>query len=202
MSFISKSFTNFTFQSGYIQMELQKLWRNSGVILYIPIWLYSNYNSTTLHMTVCSLYIPIWLYSNATSYFQTICNDNPLHSNLVIFKSIWDKIGDNLGNDFTFQSGYIQMLNTFLKLALIINFTFQSGYIQMLTLRWLCGMIKTLHSNLVIFKFELLRIYQRRITLYIPIWLYSNSVASLTHYMHLSPLHSNLVIFKFITLHK
>ena len=54
------------------------------------------------------------------------------------------------------------------------NFTFQSGYIQIMSGLILKTSYKTLHSNLVIFKFLIFIINSLANILYIPIWLYSN----------------------------
>ena len=56
---------------------------------------------------------------------------NALHSNLVIFKLSaihLDKFSDE---NFTFQSGYIQILLKGNLPSGVVFFTFQSGYIQM-----------------------------------------------------------------------
>ena len=56
---------------------------------------------------------------------------------------------------FTFQSGYIQMHMQKFVSNQVINFTFQSGYIQ-IRMVMICEELRLpLHSNLVIFKFTL-----------------------------------------------
>ena len=101
-------FIIFTFQSGYIQISSDSANWYGSIILYIPIWLYSNSVQQSLQVYFCQLYIPIWLYSNRfyqlchlpiriftfqSGYIQMakgICPCQPLralHSNLVIFKS-------------------------------------------------------------------------------------------------------------------
>ena len=78
-------------------------------------------------------------------------------------------------NPFTFQSGYIQINIQSEETLFILTFTFQSGYIQI-------KMATT--PNPCIY-------------LYIPIWLYSNDIATGCALDDPDPLHSNLVIFKF-----
>ena len=75
---------NFTFQSGYILMQLNEQQRKYLMLLYIPIWLYSNYIFIKVLFGLIILYIPIWLYSNIQKLTgsETL---QPLHSNLVIF---------------------------------------------------------------------------------------------------------------------
>ena len=55
-----------------------------------------------------------------------------------------------------------------------IIFTFQSGYIQIVFLFYKWGDNKSLHSNLVIFKWYAVGFTLELDFLYIPIWLYSN----------------------------
>ena len=57
------------------------------IILYIPIWLYSNLRPQITGLISILLYIPIWLYSNDLA--------------ISSFSNQW--------LSFTFQSGYIQM---------------------------------------------------------------------------------------------
>ena len=98
----------FTFQSGYIQIFRNKQVYCRRVHLYIPIWLYSNIYKRGLGVYKTELYIPIWLYSN------------------VLRASVRGQTNVS----FTFQSGYIQIGINIIKLV--------SG--------------RPLHSNLVIFK--------------------------------------------------
>ena len=145
------------------------------MILYIPIWLYSNFYIASLQRNNFSLYIPIWLYSNEELVkLQDQYNILTLHSNLVIFKSILaysreiflDTLHSNLVI-FKWKSA-VDILSSALA------FTFQSGYIQ-------------------IYPFIF---YSLMIELYIPIWLYSNQCGKVLYLLRLSTLHSNLVIFK------
>ena len=127
-------------------------------VLYIPIWLYSNAPKNSL------LGFPK-VFTFQSGYIQmlesvlTPCSNPALHSNLVIFKSdghsvcciaiflyipIWLYSNGNALEpakalqNFTFQSGYIQ-INWKIRLLLSsLNFTFQSGYIQILLCVWLC----------------------------------------------------------------
>ena len=120
------------------------------------------------------LYIPIWFYSNTGVNISSMICDN-----------------------FTFQSGSIQMIMRENRLQLLLLFTFQSGYIQILTtyniptdqlnFTFQSGSIQIVWYNCT---------YMISKLLYIPIWLYSNlgSAPSVSD-AHKS-LHSNLVIFK------
>ena len=80
----------FTFQSGYIQIDLALLRKPPQSALYIPIWLYSNASLNKYRTNFCNLYIPIWLYSNDFGV------------------AVWYSC-----DSFTFQSGYIQINITF-----------------------------------------------------------------------------------------
>ena|GEM_PF-2292241 len=97
----------FTFQSGYIQILISHFMSIFANILYIPIWLYSNIEIPRILLDMIELYIPIWLYSNES---------------VAVDKTV------------------------------ISTFTFQSGYIQILQAEFPLYGIKSLHSNLVIFK--------------------------------------------------
>ena len=186
----------FTFQSGYIQIDLHAapthpvylfyipiwLYSNDYVkgqwivyrYFYIPIWLYSNPVPAVLHHPFCYFYIPIWLYSNFVSGLLSLA---------LYF--------------FTFQSGYIQIWKDnawpcamffYIPIWLYSNhnraipnlilgfFTFQSGYIQIHA--QLFGHIHfyILHSNLVMFKSATTMTDSYLWWLYIPIWLCSNKV--------------------------
>ena len=75
---------HFTFQSGYIPIQLVKL-KPHLVLLYIPIWLYSNQagyeeRAAFILFTFQSGYIPI-----PVRLYKKV-NEEPLHSNLVIFQ--------------------------------------------------------------------------------------------------------------------
>ena len=74
----------FTFQSGYIQITINA-YLQGAYLLYIPIWLYSNWETIYKYIVCKNLYIPIWLYSNQLGNF-TAGMFVSLHSNLVIFK--------------------------------------------------------------------------------------------------------------------
>ena len=76
------------------------------------------------------LYIPIWLYSNYLMPAPGFSIRPSLHSNLVIFKYTQEDGSGITIPDFTFQSGYIQMSAIHLDKFSDENFTFQSGYIQ------------------------------------------------------------------------
>ena len=123
----------------------------SSILLYIPIWLYSNCSERTLNVMLQNLYIPIWLYSNG---------------NATDYSYIY--------NIFTFQSGYIQIVTIPYAVLANVAFTFQSGYIQIKTVLDRMYYTNTLHSNLVIFKWIIKPKIQWLKWLYIPIWLYSN----------------------------
>ena len=98
--------------------------------------------------------------------------------------------------NFTFQSGYIQIKGEMQTGQIYINFTFQSGYIQIITTLGKVVDIMSLHSNLVIFKLELKKY---SISFKYIFTFQSGYIQILQIYQlqlfHL-PLHSNLVIFK------
>ncbi len=54
------------------------------------------------------VYIPIWLYSNMYQLIENPYKYGSLHSNMVIFKSRMALLNSNT-TTFTFQYGYIQM---------------------------------------------------------------------------------------------
>ena len=144
----------FTFQSGDIQIDNIKI-----IVIYISV-----------------IYIPIWWYSNMVENINAISRQNNLHSNLVIFKCVYQNGVKKFEKSFTFQSGDIQMY----ILCVVLStswalFTFQSGDIQIDFIN------KTLLFCLLI---------------YIPIWWYSNFHLVYPFYHRFAYLHSNLVIFK------
>ena len=55
--------STFTFQSGSIQIQAICI-KDTHMLLYIPIWFYSNLRGTHLRIARKTLYIPIWFYSN------------------------------------------------------------------------------------------------------------------------------------------
>ena len=59
---------------------------------------------------------------------------------------------------------------------------------------------RTLHSNLVLFKCYLINRVGRHLSLYIPIWFYSNFLDNFSSSFRQATLHSNLVLFKCMTL--
>ena len=161
--------------------------------LYIPIWLYSNFESEGLRIIACNLYIPIWLYSNA-KYLHTTPGYLTLHSNLVIFKCCVDIVCTKAISLYIPIWLYSNCYNCSRNIN-NMHFTFQSGYIQITTGRLWPHSTQALHSNLVIFKLRMLAITRelstftfqsgyiqmrniqrslKRFRLYIPIWLYSN----------------------------
>ena len=76
------------------------------------------------------------------------------------------------------------------------TFTFQSGSIQMSISKVSRRLGRTLHSNLVLFKFLQWPLYTLLENLYIPIWFYSNKYAGYMPVTSELSLHSNLVLFK------
>ena len=87
----------------------------------------------------------------------------------------------NIHLDFTFQSGYIQIIRFYVLTGARGCFTFQSGYIQILA-------TKTNKIPFIIFTFQSGYIqissdsanWYGSIILYIPIWLYSNYIIALS----------------------
>ena len=122
----------FTFQSGYIQIRIDRIIGLTGTLLHSNLVIFKSVcfpHSFTLQSILhsnlvifklrlqlnwlrrWSFYIPIWLYSNLRrkSLLQVSFN-------------------------FTCQSGYIQMYHVPPFRCHIISFTFQSGYIQIKSL--------------------------------------------------------------------
>ncbi len=71
---------------------------------------------------------------------------------MVIFKSNIPIPKNTRVTDFTFQSGYIQILSENIREGVNMFFTFQSGYIQIPTKKGRTTVKHPLHSNLVLFK--------------------------------------------------
>ena len=141
--------------------------------LYIPIWLYSN----ECYRIVCDYWI-LSLHSNLVIFkylggFSSYTPFSALHSNLVIFKLKKQTELPTIYHLYIPIWLYSNPMGSSLSLS-IIYFTFQSGYIQIDLATARQYFSYSLHSNLVIFKFE---------SLLISYWSYV-------------PLHSNLVIFK------
>ena len=97
--------------------------------LYIPIWLYSNYNRLNHYRRHRNLYIPIWLYSNASNRCSSL-------TKFQLYIPIW------------LYSNCMLSVSQYKK----ASFTFQSGYIQIITAVDTFLGVLSLHSNLVIFK--------------------------------------------------
>ena len=77
--------------------------------------------------------------------------------------------------NFTFQSGSIQITQCQLATWTLTIFTFQSGSIQIFKTDTSFTFISSLHSNLVLFKLVAITMWKIHIkNLYIPIWFYSN----------------------------
>ena len=100
----------FTFQSGDIQMisHLYDVWE--VVVIYIPIWWYSNKRSLSgCSIYFYNIYIPIWWYSNLAT------SNAPLNISSLIYIPIWwysnsaDAQSRRKSILFTFQSGDIQI---------------------------------------------------------------------------------------------
>ena len=118
----------FTFQSGYIQIEIEKMIDFGKVPLHSNLVIFKSHMDITGKVPTI-LYIPIWLYSNLGRHRSTCQAPVPLHSNLVIFK--WEL-------HFYIKTPcqlYIPIWLYSNLIAYIYNiaycpFTFQSGYIQ------------------------------------------------------------------------
>ena len=97
------------------------------------------------------LYIPIWFYSNKY-FFEKLFDRLTLHSNLVLFKSVL-KYWFITISIITLHSNLVlfKFVRTLLK-CLYFYFTFQSGSIQIVLCLLSIVHLITLHSNLVLFK--------------------------------------------------
>ena len=169
------------------------------LILYIPIWWYSNETYIAFDDDkIKKLYIPIWWYSNLRRIGGNYENYHTLHSNLVIFK--WRYLKTNWKSEISLHSNLVIFKcqgigkTTFCERI----FTFQSGDIQIIW--WWTWQIlqSTLHSNLVIFKFdnELKGIDEAKPALHSNLVIFKLRFWSALSSSN-SLLHSNLVIFKF-----
>ena len=126
---IIHEYSNFTFQSGSIQMNY---------------WHFGFKWKCNFTFQSGSIQMQNYPYNYS-------CNDS-LHSNLVLFKSEPAYTLKLFITVFTFQSGSIQMWTNGRECALFVNFTFQSGSIQIYLSCYRIAYIPTLHSNLVLFK--------------------------------------------------
>ena len=119
--------------------------------LYIPIWFYSNLFPDSLYTDPKELYIPIWFYSNTLNSFVSLASLNftfQSGSIQIDFRCVlWHS-----WRNFTFQSGSIQMILIIFIYSEVNIFTFQSGSIQMNYTDLIRFINITLHSNLVLFK--------------------------------------------------
>ena len=127
-------------------------------------------------MGIYRLYIPFWLYSNILE-----CVKRRVHGSFTFHSGY---IPITIGyyamfeyTNFTFHSGYIPMLTKAEQDTAVGDFTFHSGYIPIYAS---CSdslyQYRTLHSILVIFQFIMYNCVNIAYCLYIPFWLYSNSV--------------------------
>ena len=98
---------------------------------------------------------------------------NHLHSNMVLFKWMYERYVSN-NQEFTFQYGSIQINNKLKELLNEIEFTFQYGSIQIHVSKAWYYRDKHLHSNMVLFKSNAYEVRFLQLTIYIPIWFYSN----------------------------
>ena len=64
--YLAKS--EFTFQSGDIQIYWRCLKQTFCLLIYIPIWWYSNFSTNFILAAIAYIYIPIWWYSNVDGY--------------------------------------------------------------------------------------------------------------------------------------
>ena len=173
--FLDAFYNFFTFQSGSIQMLPAHWWLKPSVILYIPIWFYSNVAHDRSICTLNSLYIPIWFYSNGFLFVPSFLSTNlyiPIwfYSNgcslflfisiCILYIPIWFYSNGGYGyviefikKDFTFQSGSIQIWPSlkFSEKSIIL-------YIPIWFYSNRCGQLRVIIRKL----------------LYIPIWFYSN----------------------------
>ena len=143
------------------------------MVLYIPIWLYSNSDTAFQGIFESILYIPIWLYSNQ--------NQTP---------------NGNCPYTFTFQSGYIQMGAVEPVDRFKPSFTFQSGYIQIGVVKDEEGNVEILYIPIWLYSnFTVKNSLIVGTKLYIPIWLYSNpypiipSIQAILNYIFCLPIY-------------
>ena len=118
---------HFTFHSGYIPMELERIKKQKEeplhsildifqfylllippvfICLYIPFWIYSNKIGLSKSNNFFRLYIPFWIYSNGRQSMKSL-----------------------LFLNFTFHSGYIPIIQQLRLFFSLYFFTFHSGYI-------------------------------------------------------------------------
>ena len=93
-----------------------------------------------------------------------------------------------------FYSNVVKMSMLWSSIFLYIPIWFYSNSVKSIGIR---SPRKSLHSNLVLFKFEYTNGFKKAMYLYIPIWFYSNDEYFTLGGSQYASLHSNLVLFKF-----
>ena len=166
------AFRNFTFQSGSIQMYISANQDNivstftfqSGSIQIR--WKADTFlKKTTLHSNLVLFKFFYVDFPHGSAY--------SLHSNLVLFKCN----GSTEPSQIVILYIPIWFYSNEMGIDVLemgASFTFQSGSIQMLWRHKRPRDRKTLHSNLVLFKYWTRFSTGRVLFLYIPIWFYSN----------------------------
>ena len=125
------------------------------------------------------LYIPIWFYSNIVTYILIFIKYHlyiPIwfYSNFIVIS--FSTCSDDLYIPIWFYSNKIETLiiDELLKAlhSNLVLFKFDCPYLS-------CLRLSSLHSNLVLFKFRIKFIKYKFNLLYIPIWFYSNKCCGL-----------------------
>ena len=60
----------------------------SYLLIYIPLWSYSNFQTNIQFASIVIIYIPLWSYSNVKSISTKSTLYLNLHSTMVLFKSL------------------------------------------------------------------------------------------------------------------
>ena len=170
---------------------------HSRLLIYIPLWSYSNGRFKNITTRNIFIYIPLWSYSNGISFLKKsgmpiftfhygpiqikIGNEKCVYA-VWIYIPLWSYSNDMLTyatdeyNEFTFHYGPIQISFIWYRYYITKIFTFHYGPIQ----------ISTRHKQTSISE------------IYIPLWSYSNLLYQVSLTSHLQNLHSTMVLFKFI----
>ena len=131
------------------------------------------YSISTFHSSCMYIYIPLWLYYNSAMYvFATSRFESTVHSGYITIQCFFHSV--SFPSKSTFHSGYITIEYFQINRSLRFTSTFHSGYITIFT-----------HTpDMIVF-----------IIIYIPLWLYYNSVLGRVRY-RCRYLHSTLVILQ------
>ena len=82
-----KSLIKFTFHYGSILIFSGNTCFNSAIIIYIPLWFYSNATLSGCMFCACTIYIPLWFYSNTIAReYSALTAEFTFHYGSILMK--------------------------------------------------------------------------------------------------------------------